>query len=398
MLVDLDRFKVVNDSLGHDVGDGLLRQVADALAINVRSGDTVARLGGDEFVVLATDMMAEDVATVLANKLLTALSRPMHAAGHELISTGSMGIAVFPRDGRSARELLKNADVAMYRAKEIGGNRFAFHSPEMNARLLERLSLEKGLRGALERHQLELHYQPKVELAGGTVVGAEALLRWRHPELGVVSPGAFIPLAEETGLIMPIGAWAIDEACRQIKEWREAGMGNVTVAVNISARQFQQDGLTDVVAGALAAYGVEAPNLELEVTESAVMGNAEAAAGVLRTLKATGVKISLDDFGTGYSSLSYLKRYPIDTLKIDQSFVRDISTDPDDAAIARLVIALGHDLGCQVIAEGVETQAQLDFLREQGCDQIQGYLFSRPLSAGAFTDLLAEGRRLPLGK
>ncbi len=388
MLLDLDRFKLINDSLGHEVGDVLLREVAHALVASVRAGDTVARRGGDEFMVVVTDVGTEPDLVGLARKLLDAVTRPHRVGGRDLVTTASLGIAICPRDGDTGSELIKNADVAMYRAKELGRNAFQFYAPEMNARMLERVELERGLRRAVAEGELEVWYQPKVAVAGGAIVGAEALLRWRHPVRGLVTPGEFIPLAEETGLIIPIGDWVIDHACRAVRAWHEAGFSGLHVAVNISARQFQRDHLADVVAAAMAAHGVPAGALQLEVTESAVMRSPEATAGVLGALKAVGVGIALDDFGTGYSSLSYLKRFPIDVVKIDQSFVRDITTDPDDAAIARLVIDLGHALGHRVVAEGVETEAQLDFLRGHGCDEVQGYLFSRPVPGGDFVGLL----------
>ncbi len=397
MLLDLDRFKLINDSLGHAVGDELIREVARRLADCVRHGDTVARLGGDEFMVVMSELVSDDDAALLASKLLQAVSAPMRLSGHEMVVNGSLGVSLYPRDGEIAATLVKNADVAMYRAKELGRNRFQFYAPEMNARMLERLELENSLRRALEHDELELHYQPKVELATGRVVGAEALIRWRHPSLGLVPPGDFIPLAEETGLIVLIGEWVIATACRQLKAWREQGLGELSVAVNISVRQFQHESLVAVLDAALRASGVAPRQLHLEVTESGVMSNPEAAIVTLRALKALGVLISLDDFGTGYSSLNYLKRFPIDSLKIDQSFVADLTSSAEDAAIAVMVISLAHSLGQEVVAEGVETEAQLDFLRRHQCDEMQGYLFSRPLEAHAFASLVRGGRRLGLG-
>ncbi len=397
MLLDLDRFKLINDSLGHAAGDALLQEVAKRLSQCVRPGDTVARLGGDEFMVVMADMASENDAAILVRNLLNVVMQPIMAAGHEVIITASIGVSVYPRDGEVSSILFQNADVAMYRAKELGRNGFQFYAPEMNTRMLERLELEYELRRALERGELELHYQPQVNLAHGHVVGAEALIRWNHPVAGRISPADFIPLAEETGLIVPIGEWIIDEACRQLKAWQNQGYPNITVAVNLSARQFQQENLADVVAQALRVNGVQAQYLELEVTESAIMVNPEKTIAILGDMKKIGVHISLDDFGTGYSSLNYLKRFPIDSLKIDQSFVRDITSDPDDAAIARMVIALAHSLKQKVIAEGVETEAQLKFLQQQRCDEMQGYFFSRPLPAEAFAALLQGGRRLEPG-
>lgn len=391
MLLDLDRFKLINDSLGHAVGDELICEVARRLAACVRQGDTVARLGGDEFMIVMSELWAESDAASLAAKVLQRVSAPMKLSGHEIVVTGSLGVALFPRDGESAALLVKNADVAMYRAKEQGRNDFRFYAPEMNARMLERLELENGLRRALDQGELELHYQPKVELANGHVVGAEALIRWRHPVLGMVSPADFIPLAEETGLIVPIGEWVINTACRQLKAWREEGLTGVSVAVNVSARQFQQEDLVGVLGEALRSSGVPARSLHLEVTESGVMSNPERTIVILRTLKDIGVLVSLDDFGTGYSSLNYLKRFLIDSVKIDQSFVADLTTSSEDAAIARMVISLAHSLNQTVVAEGVETVAQLDFLRRHRCDEMQGFLCSRAIPAAEFAGMIRDG-------
>lgn len=396
LLLDLDRFKLVNDGLGHNVGDTLLAIVAQRLVACVRTTDTVARLGGDEFVVVMTDLDSEHDAAPSARKLLKQLSQPMTIAEREIVATASMGIALYPKDAEHASVLLKNADVAMYRAKELGRNSMQFYTPALNATTLARLELETALRRALERDEFILYYQPKVELHRGQVIGAEALIRWRHPLLGMVSPGDFIPLAEETGLIGPIGEWAIDHAVAQLKAWQSEGLPNICLAVNLSARQFQQENLAKVVAQALYLHDVDARHLELEVTESAVMQDPERTVATLRDLKEVGVRLALDDFGTGYSSLNYLKRFPIDTLKIDQSFVRDITTDPDDAAIALTVITLAHSLKLRVIAEGVETEAQLSILRRNGCDEMQGFYFSRPLPADGFADLLRNRQSLSL--
>jgi diguanylate cyclase (GGDEF)-like protein len=396
MLLDLDRFKLINDSLGHADGDALLREVARRLVDSVRQSDTVGRLGGDEFMVVMSEMASENDAATLAAKLLAALAKPVALSTREVTVTGSLGVSLYPRDGECETNLVKNADVAMYRAKELGRNGFQFYAEEMNARTLERLELENALRRALARGELELQYQPTVELRHGEVVGAEALLRWRHPTLGMLLPGRFIPVAEETGLIVPIGEWVLETACRQLAEWRDAGLREVDVAVNVSARQFQDGDLSSMLARALDATRVDARRLHLELTESAVMGNPERAIGMLHELKRTGVRVSLDDFGTGYSSLNYLKRFPIDSLKIDRSFIDDLETSADDAAIARMVISLAHSLGRTVIAEGVETEAQLRFLRRHRCDGMQGYLFSRELPAGDFARLLRDGVRLAL--
>ena len=396
MLLDIDRFKLINDSLGHATGDALLQEVAKRLSGCVRSGDTVARLGGDEFMVVLSDMSTEDGAAALARKLLGAVAQPIRAGQHEIVITASLGVSLYPRDGELAPTLFKNADVAMYRAKELGRNSFQFYAPEMNARVLERLELENGLRRALELDELVLYYQPKVDLSRGHVVGAEALIRWKHPIAGMISPADFIPLAEETGLIVPIGEWVIEAACTQIKAWQDQGLSGITVSVNLSARQFQQENLVQIVAQGLRVSGVQAQYLELEVTESAIMKNPSKTITILQQLKKIGVHISLDDFGTGYSSLNYLKRFPIDSLKIDQSFVRDITSDPDDAAIARMIITLAHSLKKKVIAEGVESEAQLNFLQREHCDEMQGYFFSRPVPAEDFADILRDGRSLKL--
>ncbi len=397
MMLDIDRFKLVNDTLGHGCGDALIREVGERLARCARPGDTVARLGGDEFMVVMSDMASEDDAVTLARHLLGAVAAPMSIEGRDMLVTASLGVAVYPKDGGQAAELLKYADVAMYLAKDLGRNSFQFYSPELNARTLERLELETSLRGALLNDELALYYQPKVDLHSGKVFGAEALIRWRHPLLGMVSPADFIPLAEETGLIVPIGEWVIETACRQLKAWQNEGLPDISLAVNVSPRQFQHANLAKVVTQALRLNEVAAQYLDLEVTESAAMRDPEQTIAILRQLKEIGVKISLDDFGTGYSSLNYLKRFPIDTLKIDQSFVRDITTDPDDAAIALSVISLAHSLKHRVIAEGVESEAQLRFLRKHRCDEMQGYYFSRPLATEDFSVLLREGRKLDLG-
>lgn len=384
MLFDLDRFKFINDSLGHSAGDCLLCEVANRLLARVRGGDTVARLGGDEFMVVLTDVASEHDAAMLVTKMLDALAAPVVLEGREVLVTASVGVALYPRDAELPESLLKNADVAMYRAKAGGRNGFRFYAPEMNARAVERLEMEGALRRALELGEFELHYQPKVALQGGAVFGAEALIRWRHPQLGMVSPCSFIPLAEETGLIVPIGEWVIDAACRQLAQWRAAGLPPISVAVNVSARQFQQPDLLEVLQDKLQAWDIPPRQLHIEVTESAVMDEPERTIAVLGSLRELGVQIALDDFGTGYSSLNYFKRFPIDCIKIDQSFVAGITSSREDAEIALMIISLAHSLGRTVVAEGVETQAQLDFLREQGCDAIQGYLFSRPVPAADF--------------
>ncbi|MES2075667.1 MAG: EAL domain-containing protein [Pseudomonadota bacterium] len=391
MFIDLDRFKNINDSLGHDAGDQVIVEVGRRLARNIREGDTVARVGGDEFVVLLSDVARDDEVAALAAKMLAALSLPITVHGQELAPVGSIGISLYPRDGADSRDLLRNADAAMYRAKELGRGNFQFYAEEMNARTLDRLKLEGGLRRALQRDEFELYYQSQVELSSGRIVGMEALLRWNPPGGAVVLPGDFIPIAEETGLIVPIGEWVLRQACAQQVAWREAGLRDVRVAVNLSARQFKQQDLARLVAQVLAETGCRPESLELEITESVIMERPEQATAMLQTLSDMGVHLSIDDFGTGYSSLTYLKRFPIQTLKIDRSFVADLTNDADDAAIVCAVIALAHTMKLSVIAEGVETEAQLDYLRAQHCDQLQGFYFSRPLPAAQVAALLAVG-------
>lgn len=393
LFLDLDRFKVINDSLGHGLGDRLLQAVAERLESGVREGDTVARLGGDEFILLLPGIgRADDVAKV-AEKVLDSLRLPFRIEGRDLFVTASIGISLYPEDGTDAETLVKNADTAMYRAKEQGRDNFQLYTHAMNERAVERLSLESSLRRALAHDELVLHYQPLLDLATGRVHGVEALLRWAHSEKGLVPPGEFLQLAEVTSLMGPIGRWTLRTACAQAKAWQSAGQLNLSVAVNLSARQFQQADLVDEVKRALEETGLAPRFLDLEITETHAMQNADATILTLRELKALGVRISIDDFGIGYSSLSYLKRLPIDTLKIDQSFVRDITTDPDDAAIATAIIALAHTLKLQVVAEGVETQEQLSFLAARHCDRMQGYLFSRPLNRDDCGKFLSRARR-----
>ncbi len=393
LLIDLDNFKNVNDSLGHHAGDQLLQQLATRLVGSLREGDTVARLGGDEFVLILVNVASEEDASVVAQKILKLDTEPCTIDGHELFVTYSIGISFYPKDGEDAETLLKNADAALYRAKKQGGNNAQFCSAEMNAKALQRLTLENNLRNALKRQEFLLHYQARVDLHSGEITGMEALVRWQHPEQGLlIPPGQFIPVAEDSGLIVPLGAWVLHTACAQNKAWQAAGFKPVCIAVNLSARQFRQQDLVELVTRILQETGLDAAYLELELTESMIMQNVEAAIATLTRLKAIGVKFSIDDFGTGYSSLSYLKRFPIDSLKIDQSFVRDISTDPDDAAITKTIISMAHDLGLRVIAEGVETQEQETFLRLHHCDEIQGYFFSKPVPAKEFEVLLSKGQ------
>ncbi len=392
LFLDVDRFKVINDSLGHTLGDRLLQSVARRLADCIREGDTVARLGGDEFTLLLPGMArAEDVAK-LAEKILEALRRPFAFDGRELFVTASIGISLYPDDGGDPEALVKNADTAMYRAKEQGRDTYQLFTAAMNATAMERLALEHGLRRALPQNELELHYQPIVDVASGHVHGVEALLRWRHSELGLVTPTEFVPLAELTGLVVPIGAWVLRTACRQAAEWQKRVAPGLSVAVNLSARQLQQPDLVAVLTRVLDESGLDPRYLDLEITESHTMQSADATAETLRRIKALGVRISIDDFGIGYSSLAYLKRLPIDTLKIDQSFVRDITTDPEDATIVTAVIALAQTLRLVVVAEGVETQEQLAFLAARRCDRMQGFLFSRALPPSECSDLLLRER------
>jgi len=393
LFLDLDRFKVINDTLGHDVGDLLLQGVAGRLLEVVREGDTVARFGGDEFIITLVDIAEECDVNQIAEKLLHELARPFVIHGRELFVTSSIGISLYPDDGADANALIRNADASMYRAKELGKNNHQRYHPSLQVNSSRRLVLETGLRNALVRREFLLHYQPKVDIVTGRLTGMEALLRWQHPEAGLVLPLEFVPLLEETGLIVPVGAWVLQAACTQAKAWLDAGFAFQRMAVNLSARQFRQPNLSDTVVEALRTSGLHPRHLELELTESILMEHSETTLTSLRELSGMGVQLAIDDFGTGYSSLSYLTRFPIDTLKVDRSFVRDISTDGDDAAIVQAVIAMAHSLGLTVVAEGVETKEQFDFLRRNRCDEIQGNYFSRPLSAAAFALLLEEERR-----
>ncbi|NEX62298.1 sensor domain-containing phosphodiesterase [Noviherbaspirillum galbum] len=392
--IDLDNFKFINDSLGHNIGDELLKRVAERLASCLRGQDTIARYGGDEFAFVLAGQSEEKSVGALMDRILKVLDRPFHIDGNKLFISCSIGLSFYPRDGEDVDTLLKNADAAMYRAKDKGRNNFQFYTAAMNQRVTERLSLESKLRQALASDEFVLHYQPKVELASGRIVGVEALLRWNPPQGGLVAPGTFIPLAEETGLIVPIGEWVLYTACSHIRSLRESGIDPVQVAVNISARQFESSRLVDLVSHVLMTSGLEASLLELELTESLIMQNPEEVIRILLDLKEMGLNLSIDDFGTGYSSLSYLQRLPVDRLKIDQSFVRDIGADPNDAVIARAVISLGHSLGLSVVAEGVSSAEQLTFLRENGCDEMQGFLFSQAVPIHELALLLQEDRKL----
>jgi diguanylate cyclase (GGDEF)-like protein/PAS domain S-box-containing protein len=392
MFIDLDRFKVINDTLGHQTGDGLLIEVARRLRDSVRESDVVARLGGDEFVVVLTGGGAELAAAHVAAKILASVAEPCRIAGHELTTTPSIGIAVFPGDGDSVEALMKNADVAMYHAKAQGRANYQFFAAEMTRAATERLQLENNLRTALREGQFLLHFQPQLDMSDGRVTGFEALVRWQHPGEGMISPLKFIPIAEETGLIGPLGEWILDEACRCLSAWRAQDIANVRMAINISAQQLRQKDFVARVAGILAAHGLTGEDIELEITESLAMQDPAATIDILKALRGMGVLLAVDDFGTGYSSLSYLKLLPIHRLKLDRSFVRDIESDPNDAAICAATIALAHNLGLEVVAEGIETRPQHDYLRRLGCDFGQGYLFSRPLPAAAATAFVDAAR------
>ncbi|MDD5384917.1 MAG: EAL domain-containing protein [Gallionella sp.] len=388
LFIDLDRFKQINDSLGHAHGDILLKEVARRLSASLRGEDIIARIGGDEFVVALVDIAKHEDASIVAQKILDNLSLPVMVEGHELQISASIGISVYPDNGDDAETLIKNADIAMYRAKqgEVHDG-YLFFSPDMNKRAMERLKLESNLRRALERNELILYYQPQQNLQSGKIIGAEVLLRWNHPGTGMIPPATFIPLAEETGLIIPIGQWILETVCARNKEWQRAGLPIVKLAVNISAKQFRPT-LPRLVAEILARHELDARFLELEITESMIMQNVEGVIAMMDDFQQLGTGLSLDDFGTGYSSLSYLKRFPIDKLKIDQSFVRGVTKDTDDEAITRAIISLSKNLGLRVIAEGVETEEQLAFLRSAGCEEIQGYYYSRPLPEDDFVKFL----------
>jgi diguanylate cyclase (GGDEF)-like protein/PAS domain S-box-containing protein len=392
LLFNVDRLARINDSLGHAAGDALLREIARRAEAVAGPTDTVARLSGDEFVLLRTGCQDTDDIIVCARRLIDTIAQSLPVDGHDVVVTASVGISIFPRDGATPGDLLKGADVALSHMKEGGRNGFRFFKSEMNAHALRWLALETHLRRALGRGELALHYQPQVSCARQQIAGMEALLRWHSPELGDIAPADFIPLAEDTGLIQQIGAWVIREACRQNKAWHDAGLPRVPVAVNVSAHQFASGALPGVVRAALAETGMEPRYLDIEVTESAVMGDVSAAQEQLAELRALGVLVSLDDFGTGYSSLGYLSSFSLDKLKIDRSFVRDIITEPRSAAIAQATIALAHGLSLGVVAEGVETLAQRDCLRDMGCELLQGYLFSRPLPPAQMAALLRSGR------
>lgn len=395
LFLDMDRFKHINDSLGHVIGDGLLQSVARRLLASVRSSDTVSRQGGDEFVILLSGVMQAQDAAVIADKILLALRTPHTVEQHDLHLTASIGIATYPDDGNEAATLIQNADSAMYDAKACGRDSYQFFKPELTVRAVERQWLEDGLRHAMERKEFVLHYQPKLNLATGAIIGVEALIRWRHPQRGLMPPAQFIPIAEECGVIVRIGRWVLREACLQARAWQEAGLPPIRIAINISTAELRTRDFVEGVRAILAETGLAPRCLELELTETFLMEDAKSTAAVLQDLKDMGVQLALDDFGTGYSSLSHLRRLPIDTLKIDQSFVRDLTTDADDACIVSAVISMGRSLHMRVVAEGVETREQLAFLQEQSCPEAQGYFFSQPVAAGDFARLLGSGAVQP---
>ncbi len=397
LLLDLDRFKNINDTLGHSTGDLLLQAVAERLKGHIRDDDTLARLGGDEFIIVLPGMDQVEDAAYVAQKILNAMTQSFSLDGHDLNITPSIGISIYPNDTQEIEILIRNADTAMYRAKENGRNNYQFFTQDMNTSAFERLLLENNLRHALERDEFVLHYQPQVNVETGCIIGVEALIRWQHPDMGLVAPAKFIPVAEECGLIVAIGEWVLETACAQNRQWQEAGVPAIPVSVNLSAAQFHQQDIQETVAYILQKENLAPCYLELELTEGVIIQDAEATIVTLKALKSIGVQLSIDDFGTGYSSLSYLKRFEVDKLKIDQSFLRDIATDPINAAIAIAIIAMAKALNLRVIAEGVETKEQLMFLRSQRCDEIQGYYFSKPVSADVFMQMLEAGQRLEIG-
>ncbi len=409
--IGLDRFKQINDTLGHTTGDVLLKMVGRRIEQCVRTTDvitrssstrgsssgTLSRIGGDEFTILLLDIEGTDAVTPMVRRLLDSLGDPFRLQGEDLFLTASIGIVVSPDDGEDVETLLKHAGIAMSHAKQRGRNTYQFYSESLNAQSMRRLSLENALRKALENEELVLHYQPQVD-AAHRVTGAEALLRWNHPELGMIAPGEFIPIAEDTGLIVPIGDWVLQAACAQAHAWESAGLGRLRMSVNVSSRQFQDSRLlVESIRAAIERSGLSGESLVVELTESLLMVRPEKNVGALEAMKEMGLKLSIDDFGTGYSSLSYLKRFPLDELKVDQSFVRDVPADTDGAAIVSAIIAMAHSLDLTVVAEGVETAAQLDFLKSRSCDEYQGYLFSRPVTADALADLLGDSDELSPG-
>jgi diguanylate cyclase (GGDEF)-like protein/PAS domain S-box-containing protein len=395
LFLDLDQFKRVNDSLGHDTGDSLLKEIARRLDQNVRENDTVSRIGGDEFTILLTDINNTNDVRIVAEKILLSLSRPFMLKGQEIISTASIGITLTPEDSVDSNTLMKNADLAMYRAKELGRNNFQFFSEDMNTSILHNLEVEKELHIAIKRNQFILMYQPKISLENNLITGVETLVRWRHPEKGIIAPDNFIPIAEETGQIIKIGAWVLEHSCHEMGALIREGLmpKDSKVAVNLSAKQFSDPNLLQTVLNILTQSKIDPLNLELEITESIIMDDVEAAISIMEAIKSRGIHLAIDDFGTGYSSLAYLKRFPIDVLKVDRSFVMDIPEDKTDMAITSAVIAMAHKLSMRVVAEGIETQEQLEFLRENGCDDGQGYLLSRPLTLPQLHHFLVNNRK-----
>ena len=390
LFVDLDGFKTINDTLGHAVGDGLLRSISRRIAASLREADTAARLGGDEFAVLLTNLSNELDAATVAKKLLVELAEPIHFRSQFTAIRCSIGISTFPRDTQDAEELIKKADTAMYHAKDAGGSRFEFYTEDMNAALQRRIALEERLRTALDDGGFLLHYQPQFDLTRGRIIGAEALLRWQHPELGLVSPAHFLPIAEETGLIVPIGDWILRTACKQMATWNREGYRGLRISVNVSSQQFLEPDFADVVQAALEQSGLPPVSLELEITESSLLRDVNVTVDTLRALKDLGVRLAIDDFGTGYSALAYLKRLPIDVLKIDQSFVRTLTTDPADATITETIVQLAAGLNLTTIAEGVETAEQLLLLGSYGCKRMQGFLFGKPVPPETFRTWLDD--------
>jgi diguanylate cyclase (GGDEF)-like protein len=390
MYLDIDRFKTINDSLGHAIGDRLLQSVAQRLSHCVRLTDTVSRQGGDEFVILLSQLANGEDAALSAEKILAALAAPHGIEEHALYVTASIGVATYPEDGTTPEALLKNADFAMYRAKEKGRNCFQFFTPEMNASVIRRQAVENGLRSAIDRQSFTLHYQPKFNLRTGAITAVEALVRWRHPTRGLLLPSEFIPIAEESGLIAPLGRWVLNEGCRQGKAWHDRGLKPIKIAINISAVELRSPDFVKNVRASLERTGFDPGQLELELTETFLMHDVESTLGVLEKLKALGINLALDDFGTGYSSLSYLRKFPIDTLKVDESFLRNVTHDSDNASIVKAIIYMGKSMHMRVVAEGVESAEQLAFLQENECLEGQGYYLARPLNASHLADLLVR--------
>jgi diguanylate cyclase (GGDEF)-like protein len=394
MYIDLDRFKLVNDTLGHSAGDQLLQQIAARLNECLRAEDSVGRLGGDEFAVILSELVRADDARFPAQRIIDAFAPAFRIDGNEVFMTASVGISTCPPDEHDADALISHADAAMYDAKKLGKNNYRFYTAAMNERHAQELLIEKDLRAALQHNEFVLHFQPKANLKTGQITGVEALLRWQRADGRLVPPIQFIPLLEDSGLIVPVGKWVLDAACAQIQAWQDQGLTPIPIAVNLSAKQFYQQDLADVVKRSLSEHRVGPGLLELEITESAAMHDAQVTSHALNKLKALGVRVAIDDFGTGYSSLGYLKRFPIDALKIDRSFITGLPDDQDDASIAQAVIRLSHSLRLKVIAEGVENKAQLEFLAAKGCDEIQGYYFSHPLPANECTQFIRDGKKL----